>query len=352
MEPIKVDDDSKNKKSFFSRRSPWLILVILAILVTGYGYIQYNESNGEGSQITVYTTIPEFLYPNYLQKFEEEYPEIEVYLEPGSTIKITEKIFEEANDPQADVIWGLAITSILEAEWRGMLEPYSPENISNTDAPHRDPANPPNWVGLEAWTLAFCVNQEWLDELGLPTPESWQDLMNEEYEGHIIIPNPKESAVGFLILATILQHDGEVNGWLELDKLKQNIAQQTSNFDLLCSGENYPIGISNADHAVDQKEELGKPIEVIYPADGLGWQLEASALIKKQQIKPAAQTFLNWAISQDARQMYSSESVLSLQNLNHDSEGPILIEMDFPWVTANEDHIISQWCQDNFCVDD
>src|SRR5437762_10575642 len=55
-------------------------------------------------------------------------------------------------------------------------------------------------------------------------------------------------------------------------------------------------------------------MQLIYPAEGSGWDIEASALIQKDHIQPAAKTFLDWAISDSAMQERSEEHTSELQS--------------------------------------
>ncbi|MRT18711.1 putative 2-aminoethylphosphonate ABC transporter substrate-binding protein, partial [Vitellibacter sp. q18] len=71
------------------------------------------------------------------------------------------------------------------------------------------------------------------------------------------------------------------------------------------SGE-YPIGITLGYRATQQLSS-GEPIEVVFPKEGSGWDLEANALVKKDNIKKEAKLFLDWAISDSAMDRYAHE---------------------------------------------
>jgi iron(III) transport system substrate-binding protein len=44
---------------------------------------------------------------------------------------ITAKLLAEQKNPQADVVFGVALTSLLVMEKKDMLEPFKPEGIQN-----------------------------------------------------------------------------------------------------------------------------------------------------------------------------------------------------------------------------
>jgi len=113
-----------------------------------------------------------------------------------STGVVTAKLLAEKNNPQADVVWGLAATSLLLLKSEGMLEPYAPKGLEKLNAKFRDKANPPAWVGMDAWVAAICFNTVEGKKHNLPIPTSWQDLTKPVYQGHIVMPNPKSSGTG------------------------------------------------------------------------------------------------------------------------------------------------------------
>src|SRR5690606_2578647 len=122
-----------------------------------------------------------------------------------STGIVTAKLLAEKNNPQADVVWGLAATSLLLLKAEGMLEPYAPQGVEELDAKFVDRSDPPQWVGMDAWVGAICVNTIETEKLGLPMPASWKDLTDPAYKGHVVMPNPNSSGTGFLDVSSWLQ---------------------------------------------------------------------------------------------------------------------------------------------------
>lgn len=304
--------------------------------------------------LVVYTALEDDQLERYMEVFKADHPEINVQLVRDSTGVITAKFLAEKSNPQADVIWGLAATSLLLADEEGMLEPYAPEGLDQVNPRFRDAADPPTWVGIDVWESAFCVNTVELESKNLPMPTSWEDLTNPVYKGSIVMPNPASSGTGFLSVSAILQLMGEKEGWDYLDALHENIAQYTHSGSKPCkmagAGE-YPIGISFGYRGITQKED-GEPIEVVFPKEGSGWDTEANALVKKNNIKPAAQTFLDWAISENIMQEYAES--FAITSVETDIPIPAgypadpleqLIDNDFKWAATNREAILAEWTQ-------
>lgn len=311
-----------------------------------------ESAAADSGEITVYTALEDDQIEGYLKVFNAAYPNIKINTVRDSTGVITARFLAEKDNPQADVVWGLAATSLLVADKEGMLEPYAPAGLDRIDAKFRDPSNPPHWVGNDVWMSAFCVNTIEMEKLKLTVPASWEDLLKPEYKGHIVMPNPNSSGTGFLSVSAILQLMGEEKGWAYLDKLHENMGQYTHSGSKPCkmagAGE-YAIGISFDYRALTQKAD-GEPIEAVFPKEGSGWDLEANALVKKATINPAAKTFLDWAISDSAMKEYAQS--FSITGAKTDVPVPAgfpgdpqaqLIKNDFVWAAANRDAILAEW---------
>jgi len=303
-------------------------------------------------EITVYTALEDDQIPVYLKSFQEQHPDIKVNIVRDSTGVITAKLLAEKNNPQADVIWGTAATSLLLLDKQGMLAPYNPKGIERVLPQFKDKAKPAHWVGIDAWMTAFVCNTVELQKRNLPLPKSYADLLKPEYKGLITMPNPASSGTGFLTVSALIQLFGEKKAWEYMDKLNENIAIYThsgSKPAKMAGAGEYPIGISFGYRGIMQKRK-GEPVETIFPKEGSGWDLEANALVKKASIKPEAKVFLDWAISGEVMKEYNKNfAIITVGKDNPVPEGfpakPLkqLIKNDFSWAAENRDRILKEW---------
>jgi iron(III) transport system substrate-binding protein len=337
-----------------------VVMLVTACAVSQEDLNQANNANpgapggtSGGSSITVYTALEDDQISDYLTSFKEQHSDINVNIVRDSTGIITAKLLAEADNPQADVVWGTAASSLLVAEEKGLLEPYAPAGLDAVNSKFRDDANPPTWVGNNVWMSAFCVNTVESEKLGLPIPKGWEDLTNPVYKGYIVMSNPASSGTGFLSVSSILQNAAsEEAGWDYLTKLHENIAQYMHSGSRPCKaagqGE-FPIGISFDYRAVSQKND-GEPIQPVFPVEGSGWDVESNALVKKAEIKDASKVFLDWAISPEVMAKYAQNfSITSVktdvalpEGFPADPEAQ-LADNDLRWAAANRDRILEEW---------
>jgi len=304
------------------------------------------------TELTVYTAVEAEDLKRYAETFNKDHPDITINWVRDSTGIITAKLLAEKNNPQADVVWGLAATSLLLLKTEGMLEPYAPKGVEALDPKFVDKSSPPAWVGMDAWVAAICFNTVEAGKLGLPAPTSWKDLTNPVYKGHVIMPNPNSSGTGFLDVSSWLQMFGEADGWAYMDALHENIARYTHSGSKPCkmagAGE-IPIGVSFAFRGAKEKA-AGAPIDIIVPSEGVGWDMEASGIIAGTQKLEAAQTLIDWSITKTANEMYNTGyAVVAMPGVAkpvpHFPEGLIekMIDNDFEWAANNRKAILEEW---------
>ncbi len=304
------------------------------------------------TELTVYTAVEAEDLARYAATFNETHPDITINWVRDSTGVITAKLLAERDNPQADVIWGLAATSLLLLKSEGMLEPYAPAGVEKLDSKFVDGDNPPAWVGMDAWVASVCFNTVEAEKLGLEAPTSWQDLTDEQYRGHVIMPNPASSGTGFLDVSSWLQIFGEDDGWKFMDALHENIARYTHSGSAPCklaaSGE-IPIGVSFAFRGAKSKAD-GAPLEIIVPSEGVGWDMEATAIVAGTAEMEAAQKLVDFTVTKEANEMYNTGYAVVAypgvaKPVEHFPENLIdaMIENDFEFAANNRAAILSEW---------
>jgi iron(III) transport system substrate-binding protein len=134
-----------------SRLRRMLALAPLALTLVSGG------AAATASELTVYTALEADQLKTYKATFEASNPDVEILWVRDSTGIITAKLLAEKANPKADVILGLAATSLMLLEKEGMLMPYAPAGLDKVNPTMRDPANPPQWVGMDVWASALCI---------------------------------------------------------------------------------------------------------------------------------------------------------------------------------------------------
>jgi iron(III) transport system substrate-binding protein len=306
------------------------------------------------TKLTVYTALESDQLKAYKEAFEKDVKGIELVFVRDSTGVITAKLLAEKNNPRADIVWGVSASSLALLANEGMLEAYAPAGSDKVTAKFKDSKNPPSWVGMDVYSSAICFNTVEAGKKSLKAPASWKDLTDPAYRGQIAMPNPASSGTGFLMVAAWLQQMGEDAGWKYMDALHANIASYTHSGSKPCrqagAGE-YAVGLSFDFRASDVKKK-GAPIDIIWPSEGLGWDVEATAIIKSRaaETMAAAKKLADWSVTPNAMKQYSANFAIlavpgqaqPLPHLPNDLETK-LAKVDFDWMAKNRERILAEW---------
>ena len=166
------------------------------------------------------------------------------------------------------------------------------------------------------------------------------------------MPHPASSGTGYLDVSAWLQMMGEKKGWEYMDKLHDNMAQYVHSGSKPCkmaaAGE-YPIGISFEYRGAELKGK-GAPIDLIYPKEGLGWDLEATAIMKGSKNLEAAKKLADFSVSLPAMQLYEKNyAVLAMPGVAKQNAfiptdyAKRLSHNNFAWAAKNREAILKEW---------
>ncbi len=331
-----------------SRFAPALVMALLA---TCAGW-----ASAQKTQLLVYTALETDQLKAYQEGFNRVNPDIEIKWVRDSTGVITAKLLAEKANPQADAVMGVAASSLALLDRQGMLEPYAPLNLDAIMSQYRDKKKVPAWFGMDVWGATVCFNTVEAAKKGIPKPETWKDLTKPAYKGQVVMPNPASSGTGFFDVTAWLKlfgdDDGKGGGWKYMDALHENIAQYTHSGSKPCNmaaaGE-FVVGIS-FEYRANANKAKGAPIDLVFPKEGLGWDLEAFAIHKGTKKLEAAKKLADWASSKDAMLLYGKNFAITAQpgvaaplaNVPKDYEAR-LVKMDFGWAAENRERILAEW---------
>ena len=303
-------------------------------------------------ELTVYTAYENDDLKAYKAAFEKDNPGITINWVRDSTGVVTAKLIAEKDNPRADAVWGLAVTSLLVLEDHDALATYKSKNFEKLSPFFRDPDANPRWVGNSGWICAIIFNEAEAKKKNMPKPATWKDLANPAYKGQVVMAHPASSGTGFMYVSAWLQLYGEAEGWKFMDALHQNIARYTHSgsapASMAAKGE-YAIGLGFDVRGSRLKEE-GAPIDIIMPKDGLGWEMNAMGIVKGTKNLAAAQKLVDWGTSETAVRLYGSTRAIAaipgyakpLQYLPGDMESRIM-KQDFSWAAKNRTRILAEW---------
>jgi len=329
-----------------NKKIAFCLFASIAFMVPGAASAQ------DKTRVTIYTALENDLLAPFKASIEKAVPEADVAWVRDSTGVITARFLAEKEAPKADMVIGLAASSLLLFEKEGLLETYEPKGAAALKPAFRDGVAPYTWTGTAAYVGVVCFNTVEAGKDGAKVPVSWNDLLQPSLKGKIVMPHPASSGTGYLMVAGWLQSMGEEAGWKFMDGLHENIAAYLHSGSAPCVQA--ARGERTAGLALDMRgaseKSKGAPIEVIVPKDGVGWEVEATAIVKGSPATAVAKKIADWAASKEASELYTRNYAIVAypgidakpKNYPADAEAR-MIKNDLSWMATNRERILAEW---------
>src|SRR5262245_4209327 len=109
-------------------------------LLTTALFLSLGYGGAWAGELTVYTALEADQLKAYKDAFEAKNPGTTINWVRDSTGVVTAKLLAEKAAPVADVVMGLAATSLMLLDKEGMLQGYAPNGLEAIPANYRDSA--------------------------------------------------------------------------------------------------------------------------------------------------------------------------------------------------------------------
>jgi iron(III) transport system substrate-binding protein len=253
------------------------------------------------TQLLVYTALETDQLKAYQEGFNKVHPDIEIKWVRDSTGVITAKLLAEKANPQADAVMGVAASSLALLDKNGMLEPYKPLNLDAIMSQYRDKKSPPAWFGMDVWGATVCFNTVEAQEAQHPQARDLEGPDQARLQGPDRDAQPGQSGHRLLRRDRLAHAVGrrqrqgrrlEVHG----RAAREHRAVHALRLQALQHGRvgEFVVGIS-FEYRANANKAKGAPIDLVFPKEGLGWDLEAFAIHKGTKKLDAAKKLADWA---------------------------------------------------------
>jgi len=252
-------------------------------------------------KVSFYTALELNTAERVSRMFEARYPGIAVRVERSGAERIFQRIAQEQGSgiKAVDVANSTDPAHYLDWKKNGWLAPYVPDEVAK-----HFPADQIDSDGMYATSCA------WTEAIGYNTglvkpedaPKSYADLLDPKWQGKIVKGHPGYS--GAILTATfVLARD---LGWPYLEKLaQQKVMQVQSAADppkKILLGERAIMADGNDYNLVLFKDQ-GKPVEVVYPAEGSPLIIVPSGIFQGAPNPNAARLFQSFFLGAEAQQL-------------------------------------------------
>jgi ABC-type Fe3+ transport system substrate-binding protein len=217
-------------------------------------------------------------------------------------------------EPEAEIWWGGPLSLFEKA--RDHLLPYDSTNKNEINTTcHSCPLmdlnqSTPSWYAASLYGLGIMYNNYTLSLYGLPTPQSWTDLLKEEYEGNITMVEPTESEFTSPFIMLIIQNrmstNGGVQNWTQAWEFLVRLSAFVEEYDdsegvsaLKVAAGYTPLAILPDFYAYDKMMTYGN-VNFTY-LDATVLQPDPVAIIKDGTYLNEAKAFIDYILTKRAQ---------------------------------------------------
>lgn len=270
-----------------------------------------------------------------------------VFLSSGPALA---RIEAESNNPQADVWFGAPLENHIIAKERGLTTPYKTLSIYGVS---------PEFYDVEGYyhpiymnPLGVGVNTKVLEQISAPMPVTWEDLLNPVYERMIQYPNPQSSGTAYAFITGLIAIYGEDGAIEYLKKLNPNVQTYTQSG----TGPSKAVGPGQVALGIQftpaffQFMEQGYPVKVVFPEEGVPYEVASISIIKGAKNMEDAKKLVDWIVSKEGQQEVVDQKTYFYPirpDVDFGSLQPLstikLVSVDSSWAAENKKRIIERW---------
>lgn len=313
------------------------IRFILVIAISFFSAASYGAE-----KLNILTSLDPIEAAEYINAFEKEtgVKTQWIRLSAGEALA---RLKSESGHPTQDVWFGGPVFEYIAARGYDLLEQHVSQATKKVPLKWRDPDG--YWTGIYLGTIAFISGK------GVRPPVSWQDLLNPEYKGEIVVSYPYTAGTGFTVLAglvAIMGDDGAIDYYKKLDN---NIRRYTkSGFAPIMEvglGE-AGVGIVFSQDALRKGKSRGFPVTITYPSDGIPYEIGGVAIIRGGD-RELAGRFIDWLVSASTQNtLHKYYRIPVLPDAVRDVGLPIpeasaLAKMNFYKMGKQREELIQRW---------
>ena len=333
-------------------------MVICSVVVFGL-FAQGAKSSAPTAEagagkLVIYTTNFDEEYNLIVGGFEKKYPNIKVEAVTGGAGELKTRIKAEAENPQADVMFG----GLIYSDFVNMGESFETYVAANNGS---FPAAMQNTTGkLTNGTIQVVnlfVNKAEAKKLGV-TITGYKDLLNPVLKGKIISADPAASSSAWNQLSTMLSSMGgyeSKQAWDYIEALVKNLNGVMSSgssgaYKGVFNGE-YVVGITYESPCLTYIEDgYGDLVEIVYPVEGSNAITFASAIVKNAKNMDNAKLFMDWIASDEGQGLWATSTVRPA-NTNVPITNTVLTPTnkiklsprDNDYLAKNQQNILNRW---------
>ncbi len=252
-----------------------------------------DSSGGDEKGLVLYSGDP--TSADYVEMFNEKYPDINVEVISGNTGELLSRVNAEAAKPLGDVLWSSGDPALSTPDLYTKL----PASITDRTLPEYK-LESGYGVSLTGMLNTIFYSPDLVKKGDGPT--SWADLADPKWKGKIYIANPASSGSAFSVIADWVT----VGGWELVEKIAPNLVVvegSAAPFQAVVNGQ-AEIAVMNESFLTFAEDPN---VVTVNPKEGASMTTMTMFQIAGGPNPKNAELFIDWMLS-DETQAYIAEN--------------------------------------------
>ena len=194
-----------------------LIIVTLLTIILGTA-CSGNQNESAVATLTIMTHDSFEVSADLITKFENENNVKLVFLKSGDAGEVLNKAILSSDNPLADVLYGVDNTFLSRALDSGIFESYDSPLLQNIPDDFKlDSKN--TLLPVDFGDVCINYDKGFFASNNLAVPTSFEDLLDPNYKGLLVMENPATSSPGLAFMLATVAHFGQddfLNFWQKL----------------------------------------------------------------------------------------------------------------------------------------
>ncbi|MFN2215648.1 MAG: thiamine ABC transporter substrate-binding protein, partial [Anaerolineales bacterium] len=194
-----------------------LIIVTLLTIILGTA-CSGNQNESAVATLTIMTHDSFEVSADLITKFENENNVKLVFLKSGDAGEVLNKAILSSDNPLADVLYGVDNTFLSRALDSGIFESYDSPLLQNIPDDFKlDSKN--TLLPVDFGDVCINYDKAYFASNNLAVPTSFEDLLDPNYKGLLVMENPATSSPGLAFMIATVAHFGQddfLNFWQKL----------------------------------------------------------------------------------------------------------------------------------------
>lgn len=285
----------------------FVLLFVLAFVVSSL-----LAAPALASKVMMYSSMQEDQLVAIKRGFEAKYPGIVMDYYFAGTGRVITKIATEhqAGQVAADVIWVGDPADYLSFKKEGILQKYSSPEAKAIDPKFIDPDG--YYTGARMMNMGIGYNTALVK--ADDAPESWKDLLDDDWEGQIVMTDPSSAGTTKYFVAALLANPEYGEEYFK--KLRANgceLESGTTATHNQVAASAYKVGIM-LDYVSHNLMAQGSPIGFVYLEKDLISIFSPIGLVKGSPNNENGKLLYDFILSKEGQEILVANNLLSVRN--------------------------------------